>query len=176
MSDDTGTFAGNDDADEPQPTRNLRDRLARRRQELSEEAASGDRTPLTLPIPGYGNELWAEFKYSADAWDRLKRIGQAAVKSRHPRKELHAAMDTLSYACSNILVSEDDGLTFEPYAPEGGAVGFDDQLATLMGFPAKNAREVVTKVFNNDLAVTAMSNRVSEWMQGEDEEVSEDFQ
>lgn len=165
------------DDSEPQAPRNLRERLRARRVENAEEAAAGGKK-LTLPIPGYKDELWAEFTYKPGTWDRLKAIGTKAVKSRHPRKELHAAMDTLAFACTNILVSEDQGQTFEPYDESGDPVGFDDRLPGLMGFdvPAKGgARAVVAGVFNNDLAITAMSNRVSEWMQGEDAEVDEDF-
>lgn len=167
-----GALDGDDEA-ETGP-RTLIERLRSRRNELAEEAASGDRV-LTLPIPGYNSELFVEFTYRPDAFDKLKKIGTKAVKSRHPRKELHAAMDTLAYAATNIYVSENGGETVEPFDPTGEPVGFDQRLAEVMDFPARNAREVVAKVFNNDLAITAMSNRVSEWMQGEDEEVDADF-
>lgn len=153
---------------------NLLSRLRVRRNDLAEEAATGERE-LILPIPGYNNELFAKFVYRPDAFDRLKKIGQRAVKSRHPRRELHAAQDTLAYACTEILVSENGGETVEPIAPDGAPVAFGSELPALLGFTAGNARDVVAKVFNNDLAIVAMSNRVSEWMQGEDEEVDEDF-
>jgi len=166
-----------EDETEPEAPRSLRARLKARRTELVAEQASGERT-LELPIPGYNNELWARFTYRPDVWDRFKRIGNAALKSRHPRRELLAAMDTLAYACTDILVSEDAGMSFESFDPEGPC-GFNERLAELMEIPIRNpkqgARTVVSGVFNNDLAITAMSNRVSEWLQGEEENVDEDF-
>lgn len=162
-----------DDAAEEEP-RNLLGRLAHRRQELAEDESSGERS-VDLPIPGYNNELFARFVYRPDAFDRLKKIGNKALKSRHPRKELHAAQDTLAYACEAIYVSDDEGVTLEHIDPSGEPTRFDQKLARLLDFDASNAREVVRKVFNNDLAVISMSNRVSEWMQREDEDADEDF-
>lgn len=178
MSELTTTPGSDDFTDndtEPTAPRNIRDRLKQRRKENAEEAATGGRT-LVVAIPGYNNELFVRFTYTADAWDRLKKIGQRAMKSRHPRKELHAAADTLVFAATDILVSEDGGMTLAPYNETGEPVAFDTELVGLMDLPAcKTAREVVFNVFNNDLAVQAMSNKVSEWMQGESEDDDEDF-
>lgn len=167
-------FDDDDDVDEERPS-NLIERLRARRQEMAEETASGERSEI-FSVPGYNNELFFKVVYRPDAFDRLKKIGNRAVKSRHPRKELHVALDTLAYAATEVLVSEDEGITLEPIDRSGDPTKFDTKLAQILSLgTCKNAREVVTKVFNNDLAVVAVSNRVSEWMQGEDEEADEDF-
>lgn len=171
-----GTGFGDVEGNEEEATapNTMLTRIKARRAAMAEEAASGERSK-EFPIPGYNNEVWLRAVYHPDTWDKLKKIGVRATKSKHPRRELHAAQQTLAMATTEILVTEDGGQTFEPFDPAGESVGFDDRLADLMEFPAKNASEVVSKVFNNDLAVTAVSNRVSEWMQGEDEEIDEDF-
>ena len=182
---ETGSVPGHEDDEnltmEPAANGNSPlSRLRARRRELADANESGSRV-VEFPIPGYSNELWVQFRYTPDLWDRIKKIGERAVKSRHPRKELNAQADTLITCCSNVLVSEDGGQNFEPLDPSGEEVGFDLRLAALLGIENPHperpltAREIVFHVFENDLAVSAMSNRVSEWTGEADAELDEDF-
>lgn len=148
-----------------QPSGGLIDALRARREELQKERH------LDLDVPGYRGLLVV--RYKPIDWDWLKKIGERADRNYHPRKELMAMVDVLVKSCDSVWTRDQGEL--KPVDPEGAIVRFDEQLAAILGFESQSARKTLLATFNNDLAVTAQYNTVSEWMQNVDLEVDEEL-
>lgn len=147
-----------------------------------------NRKPLVLEIPGYDGMLAARYKMVD--WETAKNIGEKTLKSKHPRKELLAQCSLILFACDEILMKDVDGdgklkpfrdLTLpEAVTPEIGEEGVDwnsDVLDLVFGLDPKpnTSRERVLRIFNNDLAVAAHHQELTEWLQGDTVEDDEAF-
>jgi hypothetical protein len=159
--------------------RTLAERLRARQRQM----ASGEREPLDLDVPGYGEDLVIRYKYDPDAWDKFKKIARKVDKSKNPRKELIAHIDTLIFACDEILGRESGKLVplhkiYPDVIPEGEPVVFDENLAAALDIDLPErprARDVVMGLFQNPLAITAQHNEVAEWLQGQREDDGDEF-
>lgn len=134
---------------------------------------------LTLDVPGYGGEIVA--RYKALPWEVLKRIGEKAEKLKHPKKELIAHADTIAMACTGLFWREPGSTKLVPLGvvlrSESPDLTFADAavLADAFDFRAKNAREAVFGMINDEILVTAHHNEVAEWMQSAEREDDETF-
>lgn len=142
-------------------------KLRQRREQLSQ-----DREPLELPIPGYNGDLVA--KYRVLPWQEIRLAAEKADRDKSPLSELMAACDMLIKSCVGMYVQGNDGL--EPIDADAAApVGYDARLAGLLGYEAETAREVIRRLFNNDLALAAHHADVAEWWQSTGQEDEERF-
>lgn len=151
-----------DDVAPAGPTASVLDRLRARRAELQSE-----RTEV-FEIPGYNG---LRGRYGIVEWDFLKKVAKRTEKSKHPRKELYAIVDTLIESCKGIEVF--DGSDWKPMHEVFGGdqvVRYDANLAEALGYPATSAREAVFGLFPSDIAMTAHMAEVDEWMKGASEE------
>lgn len=143
------------------------DRIKGRRAELLEDRH------VDLAIPGYGGDLVGRFR--PVEWEQLRKIALRVDQSKDPRRELEGQATTLIRACRGIYIRQDGELV--PIGDDDLApVRFDKRLAELLDIEgADTALGVLFEVFANDLAVTAVHNRLAAWMDRSDEEVAEEL-
>lgn len=127
---------------------------------------------VDLDIPGYGGLLVV--RCHPVGWEKLKEIGTAAEKDRHPKKELFAQANTLIAATDQLFIR--DGGKLKSPDPDGSVVRWDPKLAELLDLGTMNrARDILLAVFNNDVAVSLLHADFSEWNAVVNPEVDEDF-
>ena len=148
------------------------ERLRKRRETISQPRVRDE------AIPGYGGYLIA--RYHIVPWEVVSKIAQRAEKAgdTDPRTTLNAQIDLLVSACEGLFVKNGDGdkPTLEPLLDgEGQIIKYDKRLAENMQFEANSAREVVLGLFVQELAIANHHNKILEWMQGEAEDVDEEF-
>ncbi len=160
----------------------LLDQLGQVRQEIKEQAE-----PLYLDIPGYKGQLWVRFRpFSISKTESKVRQMQKANNKRKPVL-LAGACDTLIDACEQVMLLPE---RFDGEIGEQGKnlipiddvvpVGFEQRLAELFKVPGAGqmtqARQVVIAMFPTEQAILKMSVTVSEWLNGElNEETDEEF-
>lgn len=156
-------------------------RLRKRRAELRADHH------LDAAIPGYDGELVA--RYRPLEWATFRAMAKKVELSKSDRAELLAHADTLIKACDSIWIKDPDDPRSDPKTglrpvdedPESPPVKYDDRLADYLGFAINNeaktgpARQVLFGTFNNDLAVTAHYNEVTDWMNDVTQTVDNEF-
>jgi hypothetical protein len=102
-------------------------------------------TTTEIPVPGYGDELVAEYRIIP--WDDEQAIEQKAAKSKHvTRRHLHMWMDQLIAACVQLHVRRDGELV--PLDPEQPVRWGDPRLAQGLELPENpTARQILEAVF-----------------------------
>lgn len=158
---------------------NMLEHLRARREAIMEN------TTVDMDIPGYDGELVARYRRSADLWDEMKKAAKKFEKSKNPRKELLSQCDLLSMCCDGMFIRQ--GGTLRPLnelAKEqkldlGGdldePIGYDKRLAAFFGVDASTAREVVLRVFANDMAVSGHHGELYRWIESSESEDAQDF-
>jgi hypothetical protein len=171
---------------EPEPPAKddtLLDRFRQKRDDISKN------TLYTLDIPGYDGELVVKYRRTPDIWDRMKKIAQRMESSKNPRVELIGMCDVLINSCEGIFIRANNVLNplnealaerglQEEYADLDEPIKYDDRLRTFLAIghdEAKSAREVVMRVFVNDLALTAHYGELQEWFNSSRKQDAEDF-
>jgi hypothetical protein len=121
-------------------------------------------TKTTFDVPGYDGLLKATYKRMeyADVMQIVRRV----AGNDKSKDVLGAHADLLIRACTSLD------------AVDGTHVsdGYDMTLAKFFGYNTERAREVITYMFANDLAMAAHSNQVLAWMHASQPEITEDFQ
>lgn len=150
---------------------NMRDQLRRKREEI------GSQETIDLDVPGYDGMLVA--RYRSLPYDEIKAIADSAEAGSNPRKELVANADFLIRACEQVLIRDEAGLRpISADFPEIGEepCGFDVRLAQALALEGvDSARQVILKVFNNDLGLVSQYIDVSAWMSSSRKAGDEDF-
>lgn len=133
---------------------------------------------LELDVPGYEGLLVV--RYRPTTWEEDKKISEKLERSKNPRKELYAALDTLITACDQILLRKHDG-TLVPIEQEDPSQGdepvrFDGRFAAIMGLETGSAREVVLATFkHNHRAIGVHGEELGKWLAEVNSEGDEDF-
>lgn len=134
---------------------------------------------INLDIPGYDGLLVARYGMPPDAWDMSKRIAEKVERSKNPKKELFGMMDTLIEGIETMMIKRGDKLmpVHEAYPDLGDdPIGYDANLARLLGFQAGKARDVVMTVFGgNEMAILVQYNQYAQWMGQNRSDEDEDF-
>jgi hypothetical protein len=163
MATDTQTPTG--DGYEPEPTeqptgaeQSFMDQLRARR------AAIAHDTKKAFDVPGYDNLLQATYKRMEYA--EVMQIVRRVTSSDKTKDVLNAHADLIIRACVSLDAADGTHI----------ADGYDITLAGFFGYDTERAREIVTYVFANDLAMAAHSNQVLAWMQSSQPEITEEFQ
>ncbi len=138
------------------------------------EAIAAERTEV-FPVPGYGGELALVAR--PISWDDAKKVAVRVEKSKSNRKELLAQMDTIILATSEIVLRDPETGKTMPLDPESDtpATFATEVVDKVLGFTANTARERVSLLFNNDLAVSRVCNEINEWMSESGDEVNKEF-
>jgi hypothetical protein len=140
-------------------------RLRERRVELAQ-----GRTKL-MEVPGFNGDLIAE--YRALTWQELQDVGKRVRKefTTEGDRILYGAVDMLIAACTQILINVNGKM--KPLSEEELPIRFDGELAEALGFKASTAREALQGAFNNDLAIVSTAMSLTQWMEGERQEVDQ---
>lgn len=134
------------------------------------------REPLILDVPGYtGTKIRYHFVELGQTEASTKKL--AKIKSI-TQQTLISAIDTLLLACDEILVELPGGV--RPLADDGEPpIKFDHRLAEGMGWPDNlKARQIVHRLFGGkkgEYRILNQAREVSAWIEGEQEEVAEEF-
>lgn len=152
----------------------LKDRLARRREELRAERK------VVLPVTGYEDEgLYVRYKVLT--YRQLRAIGKRLERvADTPEGELALAQDTLIYACETLLERLSDDEDGRPVYRELGMQWSSQTATELFGVGATaTAREALTAIFPEmdlimhfreyDSEVTAIHPEVEKLLSGESE-------
>lgn len=133
---------------------------------------------LKLPIP----------EWDGDVVVRYGRMSKKAIKAiTRGTKTLEASSaDLLENACLEIFVRDEEG-DLQPARKGDGLeqpVRFDGRLSDMFGLRGKTPREIVVKMYADDVAIIAHAKRIYDWQTGEtledlepeevDEEVGEE--
>jgi hypothetical protein len=134
------------------------DQLRARRTAIAED------TKKVFAVPGYDDLLMATYKRMEYA--EVMQIVRRVTNSDKTRDVLSAHADLIIRACVSLDAADGTHI----------ADGYDITLAGFFGYDTERAREIVTYVFANDLAMAAHSNQVLAWMQSSQPEIAEEFQ
>jgi hypothetical protein len=129
---------------------------------------------IELDIPGYNGLLVA--RYRLLDWKTVRGIVKRLEnKQSQSEAEMLSQMDTIASACVELLLrKEDDSLIGmdDSYGP----VRYDKHLCELLDLPVPStAREAIVSVFVSDMAIVGHHAKLLTWMQGEQEDVDEEF-
>ena len=122
-------------------------------------------TTKVFSVPGYDNLLQATYK-RMEYKDVMQIVRRVAGPDNKTQEVLNAHADLIIRACTSLDAADGTHI----------ADGYDITLAGFFGYDTERAREIVTYVFANDLAMAAHSNQVLSWMQSSQPEITEDFQ
>ena len=120
-------------------------------------------TKTTLDVPGYDGLLQATYKRME--YGEVMQIVRRVANTDKSKEVLGAHADLLIRAC--VSMDAVDGTHLSD--------GYDIHLAKFFGYDTDRARDVVTYMFANELAMAAHSNQVLAWMQSSQPEISEEF-
>ena len=155
----------------PQPTVSLADELEADRKRLSEE-----RTPLDLPLPGYGGKLVARYRVlDGSELKELATVQRQMALQRDKRAEIKSMCDTLSRACVGIFTPRGEDLA--PLEDAGMAelegienpIRFDENLGKAVRYDAPagvrfSVRTFIQALFVEDVALIGHFQEVDAWM------------
>lgn len=152
--------------DKPAPGRSLVDRIRERHESRNQT--------LDLPIPEWGGDVVV----------RYGRLAPKALQAAAKRKGARASnAELLVAACREVLIRDDESGELVPAREADGQPGpirFDGRLADLFAIQADTQRDVVIRMYADDIAVGAHAKRVFDWQTGADlddvevEEVEDD--
>ena len=169
--DQLGETAGNNNKPSESIFENLRDK----RTEL------GKNQTIILTIPGYDNEppvLMAKYRLmTGKELDDIANRVSRETKDRSQRQTL-AAVDTFITCCEGIYYDMMDGEGPIPFPSlnDMPVMGFNQDLADALQFPAETSRQVVFGIFaDNDIAIMQHNVRLGMWMSNTSRKMDEDF-
>lgn len=128
---------------------------------------------IDLVVPGYNGLLGVRYRPV-----RQEEFQRLARRLSNETTALEAALDMMVEACEAILYRDSAEVDFEPLVDDksGMPLRFGPELADVLGFEAESARETVLGVFSpdgvKDLSPIVHGNALSEWMQGNDEQIN----
>jgi hypothetical protein len=151
-----------------QPVSNEIERLRELRRGITE-----NRT-VDIEVPGYHNLLVA--RYRLLDWKTVRGIVKRLEgRNNQSESEMLAQMDTIASACVELLLRKDDG-SLIGMDDDYGPVRYDRQLCKILELPEPaTAREAIVSLFVSDMAIVGHHAKLITWMQGEQEEVDEEF-
>jgi hypothetical protein len=149
---------GSEDEQAPDADQSFMDKLRARRTAIANE------TRKEFDVPGYDGLMIATYKRMEykDVMAIVRRV-QSADKSQ---EVLNAHADLIIRAVVSIDAADGSHISD----------GYDTTLAGYFGIASERAREILSYVIANDLAMAAHSNMILAWMQSSQPEISEDFQ
>jgi|SRR6188768_1313726 hypothetical protein len=147
-----------DDEQAPGADQSFMDKLRARRTAIANE------TTKVFDVPGYDGLLQATYKRMEykDVMAIVRRV-QSTDKSQ---EVLNAHADLIIRAVTSIDAVDGSHISD----------GYDITLAGYFGIVSERAREILSHVIANDLAMAAHSNQVLAWMQSSQPEIAEEFQ
>lgn len=149
----------------------LMERLRSRR-----EAIGDPRRRKDIDLPGYNGLLFARYQVIPGGWDRVKQIQEAAERSTNPRALLYSHCTVIAACCVGLYTREDGREAPLGGGPEPLTFADTQEVAAYFDFPMpKKTRGVVLGVFNNDIAVSAHQDELSEWIKNASSEDDEEF-
>lgn len=114
-------------------------------------------------------------RYGRVPWSVISRAQDLLTKpGRDGEGSLLAQVDFLVAACREVLFRTEGG-ELQPIDPSGDTRRFDADLATLLEFDTKTARECVRELFKNDPAVAVQAGEVMSWSIDTDADVTDEF-
>lgn len=128
---------------------------------------------IDLALPGMKGYVWARFRPFAIEKTERKLTELARAAGQQPIM-LKASCDILIDACEQIFLLPDrhngdigpEGVNLIAIDDEAiPPIAFDARLASVFGFEAATARQVVIQMIPTEQAIIALSGRVSAWMQ-----------
>lgn len=137
----------------------------------AKRAAISEERKLELPIPGYGGELVARYKW-IEFEEINKLVKKAEKRSQDPLVDVKLAADVLVRMCEEVLIEVDGKLVPLGEAVrefDGETIDYTDpRLAEAVGvagdLPERpTARESLIAIFGNKFALVQHSNEVTEW-------------
>lgn len=139
---------------------------------------------IDLPVPGYRGMLICRFV--PVEWKQIKAINTRASQDQAAEAELFQQIDTLVRATERMFFKTENGALvdlgdMDGEVPEGEtppAVAWDRELAAILGIDLDDrdtTREVMRKVFDNDVAIAGLYSRLGIWMQNTDAQINEEM-
>lgn len=134
-----------------------------------QEASSQHTIDLTIPGENWKGMLVARYKRISALVEgktineRVKRQFQTAED-----RALYGSIDQLIVACVGFYFREDDGSLTLINDDGQGPMGYDERLASYLGFKADSARDTLLKVFSgleNDVLILAHVRKFNQWME-----------
>jgi hypothetical protein len=154
----------------------LLDDLRKKREEVA------DNTEVFIPLPGYddpANPPIMLAKYRLMEGQELGKIGKKVQQETRDQweRQIRATVDALIAACDGIYYDMLKGEGPQQVTRNGVPIyGYTPELASILGFKAETAREVVMGVFvSNEVAIMQHGARFTLWLGNTSRKVDQDL-